>query len=158
MATSKANWNLEIFNKVDRPITVNLIVYSGGTVFRQRISENGKVRTVVDPNKIFKIEVEIPSKSPKEISLSGLLEAKMSKRAIWYLIPNGKNIFLSIKEGIAYPMIYPQTGPMLGLSGKTESGLKKANNIWATDIVEKIPKATKEAYLKKLGYSIGDEE
>ena len=79
----------------------------------------------VDPNQALQDNIDTSA----DISLN-ITSPKYE--ASFKLKCNGKTAYVSWNTAKKMPL-YPQTGPLMGLMGKTESGLSLSNNIKSSD-------------------------
>jgi hypothetical protein len=114
---------VEIYNKEGESIQVNLIDVSGSTqkaITTAYVSGNRQWNSgprVIDMNNKMLIEV-----------------LKQNKLIGRFLIDApGKTKYLSWNPAKS-PALYPQTGPLMGLMSKTDSGLSLKNNVSASQI------------------------
>lgn len=118
-AYADCDFNVEIKNKSNNLIAFKLTL--GSSVIRENIAKGGKFHslgflpTFLDPQ----VEITDGNKNYKY---------KIKTKA------NSK-IYLSWDPSKSTPL-YPQTGPFLGVTSKTDSGCLKADNIKASDITK----------------------
>lgn len=105
--------NFELYNKANKEITVTMKV--GNTkkqVFRIPAGYAGQ-RNITDNQPVYLLIQEEPGVS-----------VNIYKK----ILPTDKTKYITFTPGKS-PNVYPQTGPYMGLTKKTESGLSLTNNI-----------------------------
>ena len=127
--TSSQDFNFELYNKLQETIHVKLMYYErrGDIVPVTEIKPMGKVRAKF----LYKNNNE-----PIELLLKILNESKQLLLNKWLKPcpqePCKKTLYVTLdKDEAGNYRLRPQTGTYRGLSGKTDSGLNKANNIKA---------------------------
>ncbi|HEX4069329.1 MAG TPA: hypothetical protein VHX42_04480 [Candidatus Babeliales bacterium] len=116
---------IELYNKNNESIQVNIIDLSSSgqktiaTAYPAADSQWNSGSRVIDMNSRLLIELLKQNK----------LIARFSINA------PGKTKYLSIDLSKT-PALYPQTGPLLGLMGKTKSGLPLKNNVSSSQITQ----------------------
>lgn len=113
-----ASGNFEIFNKSKEGIEVEVTYGSN------------KLTMVVNPGD--QKQATIATNHIVYLKITGRASKKVTK---WELDANGKTKYVSYnpEKRVA---VYPQTGPLMGFMGKTESGLSLKNNLSASNISE----------------------
>jgi len=116
---------VEIYNKGNESLQVNIIDVSGSaqkniaTAYPSADSQWNSGSRVIDWN----------SKLMFEILKQNKLISRFTVNA------PGKTKYLSL-DLAKTPSLYPQTGPLLGLMGKTKSGLSLKNNVTSSEITQ----------------------
>jgi hypothetical protein len=112
-STIHAVANFELYNKASKEITVTMKVGTNKKqVFRIPAGYAGQ-RDVTDNQPIYLLIQEEPG-----------ISVNIFKK----ILPTDKTKYITFTPGKS-PNVYPQTGPLWGLAGKTESGLSLKNNI-----------------------------
>ncbi len=105
--------NFELYNKANKEITVTIKI--GNTkkqVFRIPAGYAGQ-RTITDNQPVYLLIQEEPG-----------ISVNIYKK----ILPTDKTKYITFNPAKS-PNVYPQTGPYMGLTKKTESGLSLSNNI-----------------------------
>jgi len=116
---------IELYNKGNESLQVNIIDISGSsqknitTAYPAADSQWNSGSRVIDMNNPLLIEI--------------LKQNKLIAR--FKINAPGKTKYLSIDLNKT-PMVYPQTGPLFGLMGKTKSGLPIKNNVSSSQITQ----------------------
>jgi hypothetical protein len=119
ISTNHAEPNFELYNKDKAPIGVMI-----GSQ-QQIVQANKQLALTINSSQSLYIEV-YPNTSIKE-NMMMVTPYKFKINA------QGKTVYLSWNPTKSSPL-YPQTGPLMGLMGKTESGLSLSNNISSSNI------------------------
>src|SRR5689334_1811492 len=113
-ATKGEAWNFELYNKSGQTVTLTLSHADAlfmNIMTNQRISNKGKLRASgIKTEKVLDIQIM-------------LNDGTVIRKG---LVANGKTVYLTLDEK---GRLRPQTGTLMGLSGKTDSGLDNKNNI-----------------------------
>ncbi len=114
--------NLEVFNKSSKPITV--------------IAEDGQQRFNMPSAQIF--TVEPGEKSMQNINMNKPLKLTITEGNVttkYNINAIGKTKYLTWNSA-KNPSLYPQTGPLNGLRGVTESGMPLKTNLTQGTIIK----------------------
>ena len=121
--------NFEILNKSNKTLIVDM--KSNGRFPIQYIQPGNTYMT------------SVPSNTPVYLKLQ---EHGMTDKAIFKRIKaTPKTKYIAFNPGKS-PAVYPQTGPLMGLAKKTDSGLSLANNVDAKDIENIKPNEFDKGY------------
>ena len=115
--------NFELYNKANGPIGVML---GSQQYFVQSMQQ---LPLTVNTSSTIYVEVYPDTNSPAELRMK-MAEFNPNKFSI---NAAGKTVYLSWNPSKS-PSLYPQTGPLMGLMGKTESGLSLSNNVKSSEI------------------------
>jgi hypothetical protein len=121
----------ELYTK-DQPLKTdaNIKVY-GGTVLQGDIG-SPKIKTAPIYSNMARAQIRVDDASKFLI----FLEIKHPRGTYAYTIrPGHKTVYLTFNPEKS-PAVYPQTGPLKGFLGKTETGLPLKNNVSASNIVQ----------------------
>lgn len=136
--------NFELYNK--EGLIQSKITVQGGLVFKSDWGTEGQVAIQPGGNARAQISVLDPNKYAITVEISG---AK-GNEAFTIRPGDKKNAFVSYSKTHT-PSLYPQTGPLKGLLGKTESGLALKNNLSASDIsVARVAQKPQRTYYDVL--------
>jgi hypothetical protein len=114
---------IEIYNKGNESLQVNIIDVSGGaqktiaTAYPSADSQWNSGSRAIDLNSKLMFEILKQNKIISRFTVNA----------------PGKTKYLSL-DLAKTPSLYPQTGPLLGLMGKTKSGLSLKNNVTSSEI------------------------
>ena len=114
----EAAGNFELFNKSNEGVEVE--IKSGSNRQTIIVNPGDQKQATVDSNQIVYLKI------------TGRASKKVSK---WELDANGKTKYITYNPQ-KKPAVYPQTGPLMGFMGKTESGLSLKNNLSSSNISE----------------------
>ncbi len=117
--------NFELFNKSRGNIVVTVDCGSIGFTSHP-IEPQGKLKEEDNINPTKTIMLTIKDNDLKK-QFKFVINARSNPQATTYLTWNPAK----------KPSLYPQTGPLMGLAGKTESGLSLKNNVKSSDISQK---------------------
>jgi hypothetical protein len=82
-------------------------------------------------------QIMVPNDKPISLTVKdkdAVVNGKLAPEFSVKINPTGKTKYITFNPGKT-PKLYPQTGPWLGLLGKTESGLSLKNNIQQSDLM-----------------------
>ena len=116
--------NFELFNKASEPINYKLSIYRRQILY-------GNIESNEKSKEIFDLKNENVSENDA-IYLEIITSTGTTKFRI--VAPN-KTKYVTWNPAKS-PSLYPQTGPMWGLKGTTESGLPLNNNVTQSQITE----------------------
>lgn len=140
---AQASATFEIMNKSTSPIWVS--VFNDGKPLSevvQRVGAKGFGAVAITSNKIDAskdTKLVIWTSNPGQVELgkkyifAGATTLKPAPDYTYTFVKN-KDILVTFNPGDARGNLYPQTGPLMGFLGKTESGLSLDNNIKRDDI------------------------
>lgn len=114
----------EIYNKASTIITVRLVI--GGTTQTAMVLPQQKFEFRIDLNTPVRLELYDRGLTRQEVS------SARPQRTVSISAP-GKTKYLTWNPAKS-PYLYPQTGPLMGLLGKSESGYPLAINLKQSDI------------------------
>lgn len=130
-ATPGKDWNVEIKNKYGEDIIIG-VRYADGKkdqINKAKLMHDGDVVRFAMVNTYRKIMVSIWTQGQFGENPEA---APMKKPKFTYTIDaHGNTIFVALDQ---YGNLYPQRGELLGITGKTQSGLIKTSNVQKKDI------------------------
>lgn len=124
--------NFELYNKSKAAFKTNpTIKVFGGTILQ---SDIGSAKQKSDPiySNVSRAQIKVDDPAKFGILVDIL---HTDGHHIYTIRPGSKTVFLSFSPDKS-PNVYPQTGPLKGWLGKTESGLPLKNNLPASAITK----------------------
>lgn len=120
-AVQAVSGNFELYNKSKEGVDIEITYGSD------------RKKLFVNPGQ--QVQATIASNQPVYLTIRGRASNNFSK---WELDANGKTKYVTYNPGSPKERkaVYPQTGPLMGIMGKTESGLSLKNNISLSNISE----------------------
>lgn len=123
----------ELFNKASHTISIAVLI--DGNLTTADIASGSKFLKDVDVSKTIRLGIyNKPTKGISTAFLSGAITPQPD--AIYDLNAAGKTKYITYNPSKS-PALYPQTGPLMGLRGKTESGYPLGSNLSQSQIVSK---------------------
>lgn len=123
----------ELYNKASNTITAVILV--DGELTTQDVLSNKKFLVTVDTNKPIRLGIyNQPTKNVSTTFMSGALTPQPN--AVYELIAPGKTKYVTWNPAKS-PALYPQTGTLMGLSGKSDSGYPLGSNLGQSQIILK---------------------
>jgi len=127
-----ADTTFEFYNKDSETVRITDFSVIGGRVVQKDFESN----TLISPSqgsRISAVRAQIRVEDANKLMM--YVEIRVPGRGDYkYTIkPGHKTVFVSFTSAKT-PSLYPQTGPLKGLLGKTETGLPLKNNLSASDI------------------------
>lgn len=124
--------NFELYNKSKAAFKTNAIIkVFGGTILQGDIG-SPKQKTYAIASNVSRAQIKVDD--PAKFGI--YLEILHTDGTHTYTIrPGSKNVYLSFSPDKS-PNVYPQTGPLKGWLGKTESGLSLKNNLPESSITK----------------------
>jgi hypothetical protein len=118
----------ELYNKASQTITVGLVI-DGKFIDSKPVGAGQKFLKDIDTKGT--VRIGIFNTAPKNISadLSGA-------SAIYEINAPGKTKYVTYNPSKS-PSLYPQTGPLMGLKGKTDFGYPLSSNLQQSQITKK---------------------
>lgn len=117
--------NFELYNKSKAAFKTNpTIKVFGGTILQGDIG-SPKQKTDSIASNVSRAQIKVDDPAKFGILLDIL---HTDGNHIYTIRPGTKNVYLSFSPDKS-PNVYPQTGPLKGWLGKTESGLSLKNNL-----------------------------
>lgn len=131
-AVPNADTTFEFYNKDNETVRITEFGVYGGSIVQKDFASN----TLINPSQgsiISAVRAQIRVEDANSLMI--YLEVRVPGRGDYkYTIkPGHKTVFVSFTSAKT-PSLYPQTGPLKGLLGKTETGLPLKNNLSASDI------------------------
>lgn len=123
----------ELFNKASNTITITIFI-DGVFTKLFNIQPQGKAQLTVDVKK--PIQLGIYNQETKISTTTFTRNITPKPDHSYTLDAPEKTKYLTWNPAKGNAPLYPQTGPLMGLMGKTESGLPLNNNISAKEIIK----------------------
>ena len=123
--------NFELFNKAATPIRFKITSSGLHEEITGFVKSQGKFPGSINSKGTAQITI-IPDATGKENKEPSESDYKYSGET-YDITSEGKTIYLTWNPA-KKPTLYPQTGPLMGFMGKTESGYSLSNNIKAPAI------------------------
>jgi hypothetical protein len=123
----------ELYNKASNTITAAVLV--DGKLTTQDVPSNKKFLLTVDTSK--PVRLGIYNQPTKNVSKAWMSEALTPQpNAVYELNASGKTKYVTWNPSKS-PALYPQTGTLMGLSGKSDSGYPLVSNLGQSQIIVK---------------------
>jgi hypothetical protein len=123
----------ELFNKAKGAISIAVII--DGTLKSQNVSSGGKFLLDVDLSKPIRIGIyNQPTQGISTSFFSGAITPQPNY--VYELNASGKTKYVTWNPEKA-PYLYPQTGPLMGFTGKSDSGYPLGSNLSQSQITLK---------------------
>lgn len=125
---SSQNFNFELYNKLPETIWIRLKYFDGNNIFSAtEIKPMGKIRAVFSYKNDQPVKLDLAIWNRPKAEKSKPILNKWLKPCVQ--APCKKTLYITLYNESGNYKLKPQTGTYLGLSGKTDSGLSKANNV-----------------------------
>jgi hypothetical protein len=129
-----ADTTFEFYNKNNETVRITDFSVAGGSIIQKDFASN----TLISPSqgsKISAVRAHIRVEDANNLLI--YIQVAVPGRGDYkYTIkPGHKTVFVTFTSAKT-PSLYPQTGPLKGLLGKTETGLPLKNNLSASDITQ----------------------
>lgn len=133
VSISNADPNFELYNKGKQPIGFT-IEYPVNQMFKGIVAPLKNNRQTIAPG-VDTLVLTIYEGVTRESDIEKTT-VRMSGKEFTIKLPKGKTTTVYLTWNPIKPFaLYPQTGPLMGFLGKTESGLSLRNNIKADQIL-----------------------
>ena len=131
-AVSNADATFEFYNKDNETVRITEFGVYGGTVVQKDFASN----TLINPShgstiSAVRAQIRVEDANSLMIYLQVFVPGRGDYK--YTIKPGHKTVFVSFTSSKT-PSLYPQTGPLKGLLGKTETGLPLKNNLSGSDI------------------------
>lgn len=123
----------ELFNKASHTISVALLIE--GQLSTQDVTSGSKFLKDVDVSKPMRLGIyNKPTKGISTALLSGAITPQPD--FVYELNASGKTKYVTYNPS-KNPALYPQTGPLMGITGKSDSGYPLGSNLSQSHIILK---------------------
>lgn len=141
---SNADTTFEFFNKDNEVVRIAEFKVYGGSIKESNFAGNTLIQA---GGGLVRAQIRVEDANAFLI----FVEIRHGRGSYKYTIrPGHKTVFVSFNTEKS-PSLYPQTGPLKGLLGKTESGLPLKNNLKAGMITQGDTRSTKEKIVGAFG-------
>ncbi len=123
-----AGVNFEILNSCSRPIQFAGFTVKGGTI----VENDFPMNATLSSGEMARAKIRVDDPNQFAISIN-IVHGVLKQQNKYIIRPGTKTAFVSFNAD-KFPSLYPQTGNLGGLSGKSKSGLSTKNNLKATNI------------------------
>jgi hypothetical protein len=131
-AVPNADTTFEFYNKDSETVRITDFSVAGGSIVKKDFASN----TLIAPSRgstisAVRAQIRVEDANNLLIYLQVFVPGRGDYK--YTITPGHKTVFVSFTSSKT-PSLYPQTGPLKGLLGKTETGLPLKNNLSSSDI------------------------